>query len=494
MRVVTTPFDPQIGCSERGQFRYGGRMHSRISARALHVALGGWRTREPAYEALADGIRLLCLDNRIAARTLLPAERVLAETLHVSRTTVASAYASLRDSGHIESVRGSGSVTTAQPMRGGGTVLAAPGSIDLQQASPSAWPGLAGVIAETAADAATLVSRTGYDTLGSLELRAAIAERYTSRGLPTSVEEVLVTAGAQSAIHLIAEVLLARGDRVLIETPTYPHAAEALREAGARLVTVPVTTADGWDLERLREAARRTRPTLAYLMPTFQNPTGRTMRAPEEAAVWDAAGAGCVLVVDDTTADLSFGEPVPLALVRDDVIRVGSLGKTVWGGLRVGWVRATPDVVRRLHSGRPARDLGTAEFEQAVAARLLARMPEILPQRARLLSTGYRSLRAALQRALPEWDVPDVDGGVAMWVGLPAPLSSPLVLGARAESVYLSAGSRFAVDGNHENRLRIPFTAPPVALEHAVDVLAAVWERVCAGVPTSGPPPVEVLV
>ncbi|QLD10398.1 MocR-like transcription factor YczR [Microbacterium oleivorans] len=469
-------------------------MHSRISARALFVALGGWRTREPAYEALADGIRLLCLDNRIAARTLLPAERVLADTLHVSRTTVASAYASLRDTGHIESVRGSGSVTTAQPAPGGGTVLAAPGSIDLQQASPSAWPGLAGVIAETATDAATLVSRTGYDTLGSTELRAAIAERYASRGLPTSADQILVTAGAQAAIHLIAEVLLMRGDRVLIETPTYPHAAEALREAGARLVTVPVTTAEGWDIERLREAARRTGPALAYLMPTFQNPTGRTMSREEEAAVWDATRRGCTLVVDDTTADLSFGELPPLALLHDEVIRVGSLGKTVWGGLRVGWVRATPEVVHRLHSGRPARDLGTPEFEQAVAAKLMARMPEILPQRAQLLSAGYRSLRAALQRALPEWDVPEVGGGVALWVGLPAPLSSPLVLGARGQSVYLSAGSRFAVDGNHENRLRIPFTAPPAALEHAVDVLADVWDRVCAGLPTNGPPPVDALV
>ena len=86
-------------------------MDSRISARALSLALGGWRSREPAYEALADGIRLLCLDGRIAARTALPAERDLAVTLGLSRSTVATAYRSLRNSGHIASVRGSGSVT-----------------------------------------------------------------------------------------------------------------------------------------------------------------------------------------------------------------------------------------------------------------------------------------------------------------------------------------------------------------------------------------------
>ncbi len=112
-------------------------MDSRITARALSSALGGWRTREPAYEALADGIRLLCLDNRIAAHTALPAERDLAATLRVSRTTVAAAYRSLRDSGHIESLRGSGSVTRPRPRRDVGRVAADEGAIDLQQASPS---------------------------------------------------------------------------------------------------------------------------------------------------------------------------------------------------------------------------------------------------------------------------------------------------------------------------------------------------------------------
>src|SRR6188474_1028060 len=115
-------------------------MDSRISARALAVALGGWRTREPAYEALADGVRLLCLDNRLAPRTTLPAERELAAALQVSRSTVAAAYRSLRDTGHIASVRGSGSVTLPLRRADPGTTFAGEGAIDLQQASPPAWP------------------------------------------------------------------------------------------------------------------------------------------------------------------------------------------------------------------------------------------------------------------------------------------------------------------------------------------------------------------
>ncbi len=459
-------------------------MDSRISARVLENALGGWRTREPAYEALADGIRLLCLDNRIAAHTVLPAERVLAQALRVSRTTVAAAYASLRASGHIRSLRGSGSITVPQPARSAARVPVTAGAIDLQQASPSAWPGLAGVIAETALEAASLVARVGYDTLGSAALRTAVAEHYSSRGLPTRPDQVMITAGAQSAIHLLGTSLLRRGDRAVVETPTYPHAADALRRAGARLVSIPVTPELGWDLERARDVFVRTRPRLAYLMPAFQNPTGRVMSADEETEVTVAAArADCRLVVDDTTADLHFGPAPDLRLSRDEVIRVGSLGKTVWGGLRVGWIRAESALVDVLHAARPPFDLGTPEFEQAVATRLLPQMPQILHQRATLLRAGHDAVTGALAEHLPEWAVPEVTGGVALWVGLPAPLSSALVLAARSRGLYLTAGPRFGIDGGHEARLRIPFTAPPADLERGVAILAEAWDHVVGGMP-----------
>ncbi len=344
-------------------------MDSRISARALAGALGGWRTRAPAYEALADGIRLLCLDNRLAPRTALPAERELAAVLGLSRTTVSAAYQSLRDSGHIDSVRGSGSVTLPLGRRAPRHVDADADAIDLQQASPAAWPGLAGVLSEVAQDAASLVARAGYDLIGSLPLRTAIADRYCATGIPTSPDQVMVTTGAQGAIHLVAATLLRRGDRALIETPTYPHAAEALRSAGARLVAVPVTTDAGWDLDRAVQALTRTSPTLAYLMPRFQNPTGRTMSRLEQQTLAEAAARSRTrLILDETTADLAIdgmvahraaiGEPTgdasapitpfasapapasPFADV-DDAVRVGSLGKTVWGGIRIGWIEPT---------------------------------------------------------------------------------------------------------------------------------------------------------
>ncbi|MDY0909560.1 PLP-dependent aminotransferase family protein [Microbacterium sp. CFBP9034] len=466
-------------------------MDSRISARALAAALGGWRTREPAYEALADGIRLLCLDNRLAPRTALPAEREAAIALQLSRSTVAAAYRSLRETGHIASLRGSGSVTLPLQRRDPGrTTAAAEGTIDLQQASPPAWPGLAGIIGEVAGSAAALVSRVGYDVLGSIELREAIARHYDRRGIPTSPSEVLVTTGAQSAIHLVASVLLGRGDRVLVETPTYPHAVDALRRAGARLVGVPVTTDDGWDLDRAEQAFARTLPVLAYLMPDFQNPTGRSMTA-EERDVFLRAGerAGSVLVLDETTADLDIDRPpVAAGFGGGDpatVVRIGSLGKTVWGGLRVGWIRAEGDLVRRFMAARPAHDLGTPEFEQAVAAALFEDFAGIAAQRSALLRAGRDALVDALHREVPEWRVPRAHGGVSLWIELDAALSSALVMDVRSHGVLLSAGPRFSVDGGHDRHLRVPFTAPPDELVRAVSLLGASWRRVRAGAPVS---------
>lgn len=474
-------------------------MDSRISARALSAALGGWRTREPAYEALADGIRLLCLDNRLAPRTALPAERELANALHLSRSTVAAAYRSLRESDHISSVRGSGSVTLPLARRDPGRATAGDDAIDLQQASPPAWPGLAGVMSQVASRAASLVSRVGYDVLGSIELREAIAAQYSRRGIPTTAAEVLVTTGAQSAIHLIGSVLLGRGDRVVVETPTYPHAVDALRRAGARLVGVPVTTGEGWDLDRAEQAFARTLPVMAYLMPDFQNPTGRSMTPVErETFLRSAERAGTVLVLDETTADLDIDRgPLDSGFVPADgsaVVRIGSMGKTVWGGLRVGWIRAEGDLIRRLVAARPAHDLGTPEFEQAVAVELVGRFPEIIGQRSKLLRAGRDALVAAVRHRLPSWSVPGVHGGVSLWIELEAPLSSALVMAVRSRGVLLSAGPRFSVDGGHDRHLRIPFTSPPDDVVRAVELLATSWDQVVAGAPMARAEQLESVV
>lgn len=214
------------------------------------------------------------------------------------------------------------------------------------------------------------------------------------------------------------------------------------------------------------------------------------MSADERAEIAMAADrAGTLIVIDETTADLDIDRgPVPMGFDDEEamsVVRVGSFGKTVWGGLRVGWIRADADLIRRLVAARPAQDLGTPEFEQAVATALLPAFDRVLEQRSQLLREGRDAAITALGDRLPQWRVPTPGGGVSLWVELDAPLSSALVMDVRSRGLLLSAGPRFSVAGGHDRHLRIPFTAPPEDLTRGIGLLAESWRTVRDGAPVS---------
>ncbi|CAQ01154.1 putative GntR-family regulatory protein [Clavibacter sepedonicus] len=447
---------------------------------ALTALLGEWaRPGAPVYQALADGIRHLVLDGRVPVGARLPAERELATALGLSRTTVAAAYAALRGTGHLASRRGSGSVTriprSAPHAEGGGREVA-----DMSRAAVPAAPALADAATRAVARLPAHLEGHGYDVDGLPELREAIAARYRARGLPTEADDVMVTVGAQHAIGLLASVLVHRGDRALVEQPSYPHAIQALRDSGARLVGAGVG-ADGWDEDVLEQTIRRTRPALAYLMPDFHNPTGRTMPEDQRARIVVLAEAhGVTLIADETTAELDIDRATahpPLAVHGSPgaVVLVGSVGKTVWGGLRVGWIRAGRPLLRELARARSARDLGTPVLEQLVVAEVLGGMDGILAVRRTRLRETRDHVEAELARRFPGWEVPHVDGGLAVWVGIGAPVSTELALAARSRGLAITGGSRFGHDGAFERFLRIPITAPPAATDRALDILEDAW-------------------
>jgi len=463
---------------------------NQLTARTLESLLGDWRTGGSAYRALADRIRLLTLDGRIPTDSRLPAERDLGVRLGLSRTTVTAAYRQLREAGYLHSVQGSGSVARLPGVSAVTGGAAPAGVLDLGQAVLPAWPGLAEVAALAAADLPAHLTGSGFDPVGLPELRRAIADRYRARGLPTEPEQIMVTVGAQHAIALLARVLINRGDRVLVETPTYPHAYEALRAAGGRLMPVAVTAAlpgadAGWDESALLQTIQRSNPVLGYLMPDFQNPTGQTMPvAQRERVLAAAARQGTVLISDETIGELDIdraGEFGPFAVSADPnrpdlAVTVGSVGKTVWGGLRVGWIRADPGLIRKLAAARLANDLGTPVLEQLIVTRLLRQLPDILESRRTLLRAGRDRLVTGLAERFPDWQVPHVDGGVTLWVNLGSPVSSQLALAARAQGVLLPAGPRFGIDGAFERFLRIPFCSGPDEMPRALDALALAWE------------------
>src|SRR5690554_143488 len=450
-----------------------------LSARALTVLLNDWRgSGSPAYLALADRIRLLIVDGRIQLGTRIPAERDLAAMLQVSRTTVSAAYAELRESGHLTSVRGSGSVAR---LPGRAPISIDPVTsdyLDLSKAAMPAAPGIADAAARAVADLPGYLGGTGFDPVGIPILREAIAERYRRRGLPTDPEQVMVTIGAQHAIALLSRTLIGRGDSALVEVPTYPHAYEALRNAGARLVPVSVSVTDGWDGDALEQAIQRSSPAVGYLMPDFHNPTGQSMPVElRQRALEMASRHGTRLIADETMAELSLDsdDPVTPFAVHGDAISIGSVGKTVWGGIRVGWIRAEPGLIQKLARTRMAGDLGTPILEQLVVANLLADYDAILRERRTQLRAGQEYLVAALREHFPDWVVPEVAGGLTTWVNMGLPVSSQLTIAARNHGLLLAAGPRFGIDGAFERFLRIPFSHTEEETDRAVAALSAAW-------------------
>ncbi|MCS5734638.1 MocR-like transcription factor YczR [Herbiconiux daphne] len=465
---------------------------ARIGTRSLIAHLGDWRqTTGPSYLALFDRIRLLVLDGRIAVDTRLPAERDLAQALGVSRTMVSAAYRELRDAGYTQSVRGSGSVTRLPGRAPVGGQDVSGDFIDFSKATLPAYPGLYAATQRVMDSFAVELGGSGLDPFGSRALREAVADRYTARGLPTSVDQIMITIGAQHAIFLLARVLLGRGDRAVVELPSYPHAYEALKAAGARLVPVAVgakgTSDDGmhgWDAVGLEQAFARTSPALAYLMPDFHNPTGESMPAELRSQVLsDAARQGSLVIADETTGELDIDRAesfLPFAAygdaaTADSAITIGSVGKTVWSGLRVGWIRATPAIIRKLAGARFAGDLGTPVLDQLIVAELLRDFDPVLELRSAQLREGRDTIVSMLGERFPDWRVPRVDGGLAVWVNLREPFSSQLALSVRSRGVLITAGPRFGLDGAFERFIRIPIGHQLPELKRGLDALAAGW-------------------
>jgi 2-aminoadipate transaminase len=229
--------------------------------------------------------------------------------------------------------------------------LPAPELFDLDGARASFEAVLAG-----SGSAASARAKLQYSTTeGNPELRALIAEQYCERDVPTGPDDIVVTTGSQQGLSLLAMTLLDPGDVVLVESPSYLAALQGFSLVGARLVPVP-STDEGVELDALADLAAEHRPKAFYAVPTFHNPTGRTLSASNRAGIVDvAARAGFRVIEDDPYQQLRYsGVPVPSMVTfadRDQVIATGSFSKTLSPGLRLGWVRTTPAPAARAGGG-----------------------------------------------------------------------------------------------------------------------------------------------
>ncbi|NSC22121.1 PLP-dependent aminotransferase family protein [Streptomyces albus subsp. chlorinus] len=304
-------------------------------------------------------------------------------------------------------------------------------------------------------------------TEGDPALRAAVADRLTGTGLPTGPADLLVTTGSQQALTLLATALLEPGDTVLVENPTYLAALQCFGFAGARVV--PVSSDDeGIDPGALAEAVERERPKLLYLVPTFQNPTGRTLPLARRQAVAEvAARHGLWLVEDDPYGELRFeGEPVPrlasLPEAADRTVLMGSFSKVMSPGMRLGWLRAPGALRRACVIAKQSFDLHCSTVDQAAAARYLTEHD--LDAHLDRVRASYRQRRDALvdglSAALPPgstWNRPE--GGMFVWARLPEGHDATALLReAVTHDVAYVPGAPFFAGSPDPATLRLSFT------------------------------------
>ena len=308
-------------------------------------------------------------------------------------------------------------------------------------------------------------------TEGLGPLREAIANRLRRRwDLQRSADEVLVVSGSQQALDLTGKVFLDEGDAVLCESPTYLGAIGAFRAYRPRFVEVP-TDDDGMvptELEQRLGSLDRVK--LIYVVPDFQNPSGRRWSVSRRRLLAEIAARFGVPVIEDAPyAELCYdGEPLPPVASMDEtglVVYLGTFSKILAPGLRLGWVAADNTILHRYVLAKQGADLHTSSLVQLLAARFM--LDHDIEVHIAHLREVYRARRDAMLAALDEHFPPDVGftrpaGGLFLWVELPEGMDARRLLEhALDERVAFVPGECFFPGGGHENTLRLNFSAMP---------------------------------
>jgi DNA-binding transcriptional MocR family regulator len=458
--------------------------------RALRVDPTTFPRTRPLYRRLAELCERAILRDDLTGGDRLPPERDLATALRVSRTSVVTAYRELESKGLVRGYVGRGTFVCARPdsasapfsWRGKVSAAALQSTSstvrDLVRyaADPSVISFAAGQPAldcfptEAFRDAIDRVlERQALATLGlgptegQPRFRAAIAEAFG--GTP---DNILVLAGAQQGLDLLARCLVDPGDAVVVDRPGYLGAIESFRCAGARMV--------GWDIKRadlgeLEELLLRYRPKLLFLTPTHQNPTGITLPIRVRHELLELAERYRLPIVeDDTYRELSLtSEPPPSLYALDEahniVIHLNSFSKVLAPGLRLGWISAVPPIVEQLTLIKQRVDPHTNNLSQFAVADLIE--SGAFERHVERLRGEHRRRRDAMVKALRQhvgnrlgFSVPD--GGLYLWCQLTDHVRAQAVQDeAIRDSVVFVTGEPFYVDRGGAHELRLCYTAQP---------------------------------
>jgi DNA-binding transcriptional MocR family regulator len=453
----------------------------------------------PLYRQLADYVRNLIASGGLRPGDRVPPTRELAAQIGLNRTTVSAAYEALEADGLIRGEVGRGSFVSGLPVSDEPARLnwslaltraAAPQPrssrenirIDFTSSRPAAalfpleeFQACCREVLESAElpRLLQLGSSGGYEPL-----RRFLLDRCAGHGFARPSDGILITNGCQQAIDLLRRALVRPGDKVAVEEPVYPGLKNAFLEAGAQLIGLRMTSA-GVDLESLR-AALEAGSKVVVITPSFQNPTGATVpESRRSALVQMVRNVGAVLIENDLYSELRYeGEPAPRLKTYDpDVVLIGSFSKIAFPGARVGWIIGPKPLIARATELKQIADLHTDQLSQAFLLQF-ARSGALERHRARAVAAGREKLRAlerACSRHLGGCSFPVPEGGMNLWVELPAGLEAASLRElARQAGVDYLPGRYFSIARPFEGAFRLSFAGlEPNAIEEGIEILGS---------------------
>ncbi len=466
-------------------------------------------SEEPIYQQLIRHFQAHIASGRLQAGTRLPPSRDLARSLKIGRISVVSAYNELQSKGLISAHPGRGTFVSGgeqtrkvtpkthaqsqpvphQNMRDILRLNHKPGVITFNCGAPpdeflpveAFHTALDLVLQKDGASAVTYEETEGYTPL-----RGAIRDFITSQGIITRAENILITGGAQQAIDLVLQTILAPGDAVISTNPTYLGFLDIAHVRRLSPIGIPMDE-DGLCLDTLEDVLIDYHPKLLYLNPTFHNPTGSTMSIHRRRQLLRLAEQYDLMILEDGVyQEMHFDESAPPPLKALDetglVIHVSSFSKILLPGTRIGYVVAEGQVREQLARVKAATDICTPGLLQRAVHQYMKRgyLPGHLDRIRHVLRDRRDAAVEAAQRYFPleaKWKVPK--GGLYMWLELPdsGPTAAELYMCAVEHGVAYALGTLFHTDGEGARHIRINFGSyPPDKIHEGFRRLGAAWE------------------
>ena len=470
-------------------------------------------SEEPIYKQLIRQIQMQIESGELPAGTRLPASRTLAKKIDVSRISVVNAYAELRAEGYLSAHAGRGTFVSkdnsaaAHTVSGNGATVENSNFPDQSMRDLMRLARRQGVInfshgrppneffpIPSLQDAInTVIDRDGANALsyeaaeGYAPLRSAVRDYVSALGIQTRPKNVLITGGAQQALDLVVQALVAEGETIVTSNPTYLGIIDIARTRRIKIHGIPIDE-DGIRLDCLEYYLMENNPRLIFVMPTFQNPTGRVMPLHRRRQLLNLANEYNVPIVEDAVYhEFRFeGEAIPPVKAFDEenrVIHISAFTKMFLPGLRIGYLIAGGSQFERLVRVKQAADISTSALNQRVLHLMMQRgiLSQHLERNNRELRRRRNAALVAAEEHFPpgtHWNIPQ--GGLYMWAQLPesGPTAAELFIAAVQSSVAFAIGNIFHLNGGGAYNMRINYgLQSPEYIQEGFRRLGRAWRN-----------------